>query len=72
MSKLKRFRRMKTRNLVVALLTVLAIVPLSMLLADDVPAPYTFARYQAMMDRSPFAVATAVATAKGERSIMAW
>jgi hypothetical protein len=52
---------MKTRNLAVALLAVLAIVPLSMLLADDVPAPYTFARYQAMMDRSPFAVATAVA-----------
>jgi hypothetical protein len=52
---------MKTRNLAVALLALLAIVPLSMLLADDVPAPYTFARYQAMMDRSPFAVATAVA-----------
>jgi hypothetical protein len=32
-----------------------------MLFADDVPAPYTFARYQAMLDRSPFAVATAVA-----------
>ena len=39
--------------------------------ADDVPKPYTFARYQAMMDRSPFAVATAVATANGERSIIA-
>ena len=52
---------MKTRNLVLALLTLLGIVPLSMLLADDVPAPYTFARYQPMMDRSPFAVATAVA-----------
>jgi hypothetical protein len=32
-----------------------------MLTADDVPKPYAFARYQAMMDRSPFAVATAVA-----------
>lgn len=52
---------MKTRNLLLALLTLLGIVPLSMLLADDVPAPYTFARYQPMMDRSPFAVATAVA-----------
>lgn len=52
---------MKTRNLALALLAVLAIVPLSMLLADDVPAPYAFARYQPMMDRSPFAVATAVA-----------
>ena len=52
---------MKIRNLALALLAVLAIVPLSMLLADNVPAPYTFARYQPMMDRSPFAVATAVA-----------
>ena len=52
---------MKIRNLGCALLALVGIVPLSMLLADDVPAPYTFARYQAMMDRSPFAVATAVA-----------
>jgi len=29
--------------------------------ADPVPKPFTFARYQPMMDRSPFAVATAVA-----------
>lgn len=29
--------------------------------ADDVPKPFTFARYQGMMDRSPFAVATAAA-----------
>ena len=49
---------MKTRNLA---LLLLAAVPLRMLIADDVPAPYTFARYQAMLDRSPFAVATAVA-----------
>jgi len=54
---------MKTRNLALALLALLGIVPLSMLLADDVPAPYTFARYQPMMDRSPFAVATAPAVA---------
>jgi hypothetical protein len=32
-----------------------------MLLADDVPKPFAFERYQAMLDRSPFAVATAVA-----------
>jgi hypothetical protein len=49
---------MKTNLLVFALL---AAAPLGLLLADDVPQPYTFARYQAMMDRSPFAVATAVA-----------
>ena len=46
---------MKPRNLALLLLTA---VPLRMLLADDIPAPYTFARYQAMMDRSPFALAT--------------
>jgi len=49
---------MKTKNLA---LVFLAAVPLRLLIADDVPKPYTFARYQAMMDRSPFAVATAVA-----------
>src|SRR3954469_7469794 len=49
---------MKINLLVLALL---AAAPLGLLLADDVPQPYTFARYQPMMDRSPFAVATAVA-----------
>lgn len=49
---------MKTRNLALALLVA---APLSLLFADDVPKPFAFARYQAMMDRSPFAVATAVA-----------
>lgn len=58
MSKLKLVPKMKTKNLAVALL---ASVSLQMLLADDVPKAYTFARYQGMMDRSPFAVATAVA-----------
>lgn len=29
--------------------------------ADDIPARFNFERYQAMMDRSPFAVATALA-----------
>jgi hypothetical protein len=58
LSKLKLVPKMKTKNLAVALL---ASVSLQMLLADDVPKAYTFARYQGMMDRSPFAVATAVA-----------
>ena len=49
---------MKTRNLVLALMVA---TPLGLLLADDLPKPFAFARYQAMMDRSPFAVATAVA-----------
>ena len=49
---------MKTKTLALALFVA---VPLSLLLADDVPKPFTFARYQAMLDRSPFAVATAVA-----------
>jgi hypothetical protein len=49
---------MKTNLLVIAMV---AAAPLGLLLADDVPQAYTFARYQAMMDRSPFAVATAVA-----------
>jgi hypothetical protein len=49
---------MKTRHLAIALL---ALSPLGLLIADDVPKPFAFARYQAMMDRSPFAVATAVA-----------
>ena len=49
---------MKTKHLALALL---AVVPLSLLLADDLPKSYSFDRYQAMMDRSPFAVATAVA-----------
>jgi hypothetical protein len=35
-------------------------IPLPMIAADDLPKPFSFARYQAMMDRSPFAVATAV------------
>jgi hypothetical protein len=34
--------------------------PLRMVFADDLPKPFAFARYQTMMDRSPFAVATAV------------
>jgi hypothetical protein len=34
--------------------------PLQMVFADDLPKPFAIARYQTMMDRSPFAVATAV------------
>src|SRR3954467_4878985 len=40
---------------------LLAVVPVSLLLADDLPKPFAFDRYQGMMDRSPFAVATAAA-----------
>src|SRR3954468_16533210 len=49
---------MKMKNLGLALLII---SPLGILFADDVPKAFTFARYQAMLDRSPFAVATAVA-----------
>ena len=49
---------MKTKSLA---LLLLATLPLRVALAEDVPKPYAFARYQAMLDRSPFAVATAVA-----------
>ena len=49
---------MNTRTV---LLVLAATIPLRFLAADDVPKPFTFARYQAMLDRSPFAVATAVA-----------
>jgi hypothetical protein len=36
-------------------------LPLGQILADDLPKPLSFARYQAMMEHSPFAIATAVA-----------
>jgi hypothetical protein len=49
---------MKTKLFI---LLLLASIPLRMLLADDVPKPFEFARYQAMLDRSPFAIATAAA-----------
>jgi hypothetical protein len=51
---------MKLMKAATALLVV-AGVPLGILMADDVPKPFSFARYQAMLDRSPFAIATAVA-----------
>lgn len=40
---------------------ILAGLPLGILLAQDLPKPFEIARYQGMLDRSPFAVATAVA-----------
>jgi hypothetical protein len=49
---------MKTKALVPV---ILAILPLGILLAQDLPKPFEIARYQGMLDRSPFAVATAVA-----------
>jgi hypothetical protein len=46
----------------IALLLLLGF-PLHLVLADELPKPFEFARYQTMMDRSPFAVATTVAPA---------
>ncbi|HXM32765.1 MAG TPA: hypothetical protein VN921_03855 [Chthoniobacterales bacterium] len=43
-----------------ALLLAVAL-PLGPVLADDLPKPLNFARYQAMIEHSPFAIATAVA-----------
>jgi hypothetical protein len=43
------------------LLLSLAIVPPQIAAAADLPKAFSIARYQPMMDRSPFAVATAVA-----------
>lgn len=43
------------------LLLSLAGLPLQMAAAEGLPKAFTIARYQPMMDRSPFAVATAVA-----------
>jgi hypothetical protein len=44
---------------------LLLVLPLGMIMAaEDLPKPYNFARYQGMTDRSPFAVATALAPAE--------
>ena len=40
---------------------LLLVLPLQMIRAEDLPKPFTFARYQTMSDRSPFAVATTMA-----------
>ena len=51
---------MKTKPIVPLLI---ACLPIGVLLADDVPKPFEIARYQGMLDRSPFAIATAPAAA---------
>jgi hypothetical protein len=56
---------MKKMNLNRLALVLLLGLPLRMVVADDLPKPFSFARYQAMMDRSPFAVATAMAAPEG-------
>jgi hypothetical protein len=43
---------------------LLLVLPLQMIMAEDLPKPFTFARYQTMSDRSPFAVATSVVPAE--------
>jgi hypothetical protein len=53
---------MKKMNLNRLLLLLLLLgLPLEMISAADIPKAFSIARYQPMMDRSPFAVATAVA-----------
>jgi hypothetical protein len=52
-------RKMNLNRLL--LLLSLTGVSLQMAAAEDIPKAFTIARYQPMMDRSPFAVATAVA-----------
>ncbi|MEY2542479.1 MAG: hypothetical protein QOI22_2081 [Verrucomicrobiota bacterium] len=42
-------------------MSILSLIAAATSNADDVPKRFNFDRYQAMMDRSPFAVATAVA-----------
>ena len=54
---------MTKMNLKRLALPLLLGLPLRLIVADDLPKPFNFARYQPMMDRSPFAVATAVAPA---------
>lgn len=55
---------MTMRKHLVSLCALSTLVSLrSALAADDLPKPLAFARYEKMMNRSPFAVATAVAPA---------
>lgn len=51
---------MRTTHFLRFSLLLLPGLPLGMAAADDLPKPFSIARYQPMMDRSPFAVATAV------------
>ena len=55
---------MTKMNLERLFLLLLLVLPLRTIMAEDLPKPYNFARYQGMMDRSPFAVATALAPAE--------
>ncbi|MEP6699075.1 MAG: hypothetical protein ABJB09_05025 [Verrucomicrobiota bacterium] len=43
-------------------------LPLRLVAVEETPKPFTFARYQGMMDHSPFAVATAVVAPAGTPS----
>jgi hypothetical protein len=43
-------------------------LPLRLFAGEDLPKPFTLARYQPMMDRSPFAVATAAVAPEAEAS----
>lgn len=61
MTNLCPLRRLPRRGAVALLFCALALH--AAVAADDVPKPFTFARYQAMMDKSPFAVATAAVAA---------
>ena len=49
---------MKTRSIIPLLI---AGFPLGIVLAQELPKPFEIARYQGMLDRSPFAIATAAA-----------
>lgn len=50
---------MKIKSIPTFLIAFVALTRLSALAADDLPKPQSFARYEGMMNRSPFAVATA-------------
>jgi hypothetical protein len=56
---------MKKMNIKSLASVLLLGLPLRMVVAGDVPKPFSLARYQPMMDRSPFAVATAVTAPSG-------
>jgi hypothetical protein len=52
---------MKFMNRKMFALLLIGMMPLPLLSAEDLPKPFNFDRYQGMVERSPFAVATAVA-----------
>lgn len=49
------------KPIAVVLMSILPFLAAALSKADDIPKRFNFDRYQAIMDRSPFAVATAVA-----------